>query len=348
MDQQTARRLVLEGGTLIINDMPKGSEFGIDLNTYKTGPKFRGVKMIPTGLHFIYFSSVNKEGGTAPRTGFFHSFKSAEILVKKWNYQTEDLIDVTDNDDYRSMLLKPELDRCLGAYQFDTYDKWIGLSDYITDSLLSQLNPKNGQITSVSHLIPLSSKFSNIPMEKDGTPCMLPEPNAAINFSEIPKLCPDDCSASEISKHNIDSSFALTRMIQFNNESFSVLGELQFAFIVFLVGQSYDGFEQWKLIFRLIATSDEALTNNPNFFLNFIRVLYFQLQEVPSDFFVDIVDGNNFLLQHLRTFFLNLQNEKIDEKLRRRALRFRENLVKRFNWDFSIEPEDEAPVVVQI
>lgn len=55
MDQETAKVLFKEGAVLLLLDMPEGSEFGIDYNSWTTGPKFRGVKMIPPGLHFIYY-----------------------------------------------------------------------------------------------------------------------------------------------------------------------------------------------------------------------------------------------------------------------------------------------------
>ncbi|KAJ8929119.1 hypothetical protein NQ314_018233 [Rhamnusium bicolor] len=69
--------------------MKKGTEFGIDMKSWNTGEKFRGVKMIPLGVHYIFYSAVSDTGDTAPRTGFFHNFKRAEVLVKKWDNKNE-------------------------------------------------------------------------------------------------------------------------------------------------------------------------------------------------------------------------------------------------------------------
>ena len=60
MDPELARRLFFEGATVVILNMPKGTEFGIDYNSWEVGPKFRGVKMIPPGIHFLHYSSVDK------------------------------------------------------------------------------------------------------------------------------------------------------------------------------------------------------------------------------------------------------------------------------------------------
>lgn len=55
MDQELAKRLFAEGAVLVLLDVPERTEFGIDYNCWNVGPKFKGVKMIPPGLHFIYY-----------------------------------------------------------------------------------------------------------------------------------------------------------------------------------------------------------------------------------------------------------------------------------------------------
>ena len=60
MDQERAKKLFDYGATFIFLDVPEGTEFGMDCNVWTLGPKFKGVKMIPPGLHFIHFRSVLK------------------------------------------------------------------------------------------------------------------------------------------------------------------------------------------------------------------------------------------------------------------------------------------------
>ena len=55
VDNDTAVRLLKEGGTFIFLDVPPGMEFGIDLKIWTTGDQFKGVKMIPPGAHYIHF-----------------------------------------------------------------------------------------------------------------------------------------------------------------------------------------------------------------------------------------------------------------------------------------------------
>jgi len=110
----------------------------------------------------------------------------------------------------------------------------------------------------------------------------------------------------------------------------------------------YDAFEHWKKLLNLLCSCDEALSTYSDIFDALIGVLHFQVLEIPKDFFVDIVSANNFLTTTLQVFFSNVESSTtVDKKLVEKALRFRQHLTKRFNWDFESEPEEFAPVVVE-
>ena len=55
MDQDLAKQLFEKGAIFILLDVPPGTEFGIDYNSWEVGPNFKGVKMIPPGIHFVYY-----------------------------------------------------------------------------------------------------------------------------------------------------------------------------------------------------------------------------------------------------------------------------------------------------
>lgn len=56
MNQDIANQLFEVGAFILFLDAPPNLEFGIDYNAWTIGPLFKGVKLIPPGLHFIYFS----------------------------------------------------------------------------------------------------------------------------------------------------------------------------------------------------------------------------------------------------------------------------------------------------
>lgn len=138
MDPALARELFERGGFLILLDLPEGSEFGIDYNSWTVGPNFKGVKMIPPGIHFIYYSSVSKEGSAAPRIGFFHEFKEGDVLVKRWDKKTEDiqLDEIPDEEQKRYRSNLKQFDKSLGAYPYENYRIWFSLTNHISKSIV--------------------------------------------------------------------------------------------------------------------------------------------------------------------------------------------------------------------
>lgn len=186
-------------------------------------------------------------------------------------------------------------------------------------------------------------------LEQRGLPTLTTIAGTEMRFTEIPKQrYPDGASPQEITKHSMDSSYLLETLLKtVYSENYSgILGEIQFAFICFLIGQVFDAFEQWKRLVHLLCSSESALNSHSELFMNFISMLHFQVHEIPEDFFVDIVSANNFLTSTLQEFFSNLDEGNGDSQLRQRGRKFREHLTKKFNWDFTAEPEDFAPVIV--
>ena len=99
MDNEIAQELFFEGAVILFLDVPPRTEFGIDYNSWNVGEKFKGVKMIPPGFHFVFYAAVGKSGQSAPRTGFFHYFKRREIVVKKWDAEKEDVVNQDMSDE---------------------------------------------------------------------------------------------------------------------------------------------------------------------------------------------------------------------------------------------------------
>lgn len=134
MDQELAKRLLEEGGVFIFLNVPKETEFGIDFKLWNTDEKFRGIKMIPPGLHYIFYSSVSHTGDVAPRSGFFYNFRKGEIVVRKWNIKEEDMsVDKCTEEEivhFRHNI--KAMDNFLGCYPYDIYDKWVSLTENLT------------------------------------------------------------------------------------------------------------------------------------------------------------------------------------------------------------------------
>lgn len=60
MDSEDALKLVKQGASLLLLGVPPSTSFGIDQQMFVVGPNFKGVKMMPPGPHFIYYSAASR------------------------------------------------------------------------------------------------------------------------------------------------------------------------------------------------------------------------------------------------------------------------------------------------
>ncbi len=87
-----------------------------------------------------FFSAVSKEGSVGPRTGFFHDFGRGEVLAKRYNKRDEEVVDADPEDAERIRASDPAkaLDAHLGPYPYDSWKRWVSLTNKISDATLSR------------------------------------------------------------------------------------------------------------------------------------------------------------------------------------------------------------------
>jgi A1 cistron-splicing factor AAR2 len=210
-------------------------------------------------------------------------------------------------------------------------------------------------------LIPRQSKVFEIPKSlkeaEQRLPQLSPIEGSELRFSKIPKdneLPFKATTTADITQHSIDRSSTFYAIMN-KERPFELLGEVQFSFICFLIGQNYDGFEQWKSLIKLFCNCDEAIGVYPEFFISFLNILYFEFNEIPKDFFYDTLSRDNFLTIVLHNLFDNINGIQLDNdqqtiklKLKSKANQFKLYLQEKFNFDFDTEPDEYAPVVVAV
>lgn len=130
-----------------------------------------------------------------------------------------------------------------------------------------------------------------------------------------------------------------------------LLGEMQFCYILFLVGYSFDAFEHWKKLFTVLCSCVEAISKHSSFFEKFLSVLEMQILDISEDIFTDILIEDNFLYNKLRNFFNCIIISNSSTALTNKMTKLMKKLQAKFGWDFEDLSEDEgddAPVVVDI
>jgi A1 cistron-splicing factor AAR2 len=370
-DQDTAKHLFEHCAFLIIEELPIGSEFGLDMATFNTGERFKGVKMIPPGIHYYYANAISNDGKQyGPRVGFYHNFQAKEVLVTRWSKTDEDFDETfkpTDEYVTRYSSNLRDLDRYLGAYRYSTYRTYLSLTNKITVDLLNELVPIDKKIRSVPYLVDESkaepSEKNNPvrrrtlradgehPTEENLLTNLVPAKDTNIRFTKIPEkhnqlditLSPD-----LVTRFYLDSTLRLRHAFKGRQGRERLLAEFQFAFVTLLMGHVYDCFEQWQKILVLFCSADSALNEaeHQEFCVEFLIILRNQLEHVPEDLFIDITDTNNLIRHQLDNFFQNChQVQLLNDNLIAETDKLRTMLAQKYGWRFNSDIEDDLPTI---
>eukprot|EP01080_Neovahlkampfia_damariscottae_P005540 gene5540-9360_t len=317
------------GATVILLNVPHGFHFGIDYYSYQVTEQFMGFKDIPKGIHFFSYTSDSN----VPNTSFFEFLEPGDIKVYEWNTKKEDFETVSKDveNEMTSKFKNNKIYQHVAPYPKEIYKTWCGLSNQISKSLLSKLEPVKKKI------FPVSDNNS--------------ESKYHIYFTKIPNhLSLKDKTPAEISKMYFDKTEIFETVLTQKTEK-EVLGELQFSFILFLIGQNFNGFDQWKKMLNLVCNCDEAIQKHDSFFLNFISVLQFQLETTPDDFFIQDFTSENFLTKCLISFFeIILNQQEKDQKeivLKQKCSEFKKKMEEKFKITFE-DDIDDLPTIVEL
>ena len=324
-------------------DIPQGVELGFNLMIFDIGPKFRGIGMLPKGLHFVYYSC-----GMGLRQGYFINFNSHEIILRSWNPDSEslsttNLLSEGSTEEFMKSLFRGELNEFIGAYNVNDHHTWQNLSKFITCRVLEKCdcacfdsgrcNPSDfGSVT----LYPgededIEAELLKVMMKTEGsngsehskfknkytaTDNNLPQVPVFIDLiAQEKEYCASTISSSsrspsQISSFHLDKTQFLVVLLkcEYDGSWEALLGELQLSFILFLNLYSAPSLKHWQRIINLVCGCEGFMRANAEFTACFIRLLFHQLNFAPYDFFMEEISKNNFLRGSLSNLMRSLQD----------------------------------------
>ncbi|KAI9504764.1 A1 cistron-splicing factor [Coemansia spiralis] len=371
MDQNTAKTLFEQGATLVILDFPANMEFGIDLDTFATGPKFSGVKMIPPGIHLIHYSMASA-GQHGMRCSLVHDFAQRELVVRKWDRASEQLACVGSEDVDRIRMGIRSIEPGLGAYPMMgegvrlSCSRWRRLSSHITQQTIGRVLPPQGCFSSAT-----GSFYEDEEMERaraqlaKGSVGVEEHPVDALDRFEFSRIdirhsFPKNAAPATIRQLSLDKSWLLQKSLaEIWDTPRELLGEFQLAFLIIMVGQNFSGLEHWKRLMHLVLGSKGLLETTAEPFVSMLRILRAQLAECPRDFVFMVFDQDNFVASILSTFVLSLYECPGDHvELDKEVNELRELLAKLFEihlplgeqlqQEADVEVGEYAPQVVDL
>lgn len=348
MDEDTAVQLFEEGAFILITNVPQGSEFGIDLSSYKTAENFRGVKMIPPGVHFIYTACQGPYGDSAPRVGYLHYFKSKEIQLFTWNEEKEHLVKLKASEEeiqrFRENI--KDLDKFLAPYDYSELSEWTALVDTVSEDTVNRCNPECGIVQTSIELesCPDSERPKGRPFSKklisgkedEMLPNLKPIPGTAPKYIDVPPKIPPQSSASEISKHSLDCEVCVDQIMN----SGKLIEEIQLSFALFLTGHSVESLAFWRHCLNRLSGSQSSIDKYKDFYLKYLEVLFYQLPSLPEELMAP--NDMNTVYRDLRELILNCSCGSLTIA----AKKLMSGLEKTMNWSFDLD--EDMPVIVEI
>ena len=322
-------------GTLLLLNSPKKMQFGIDLSQWIIGEKFMGIKLIPIGIHYISFSL--SEENNAFKQGFFIEIEEGKNkcknVIREWSSKYETFIKINEemNKNYSIGLDNLDFDQFLGNYPYEQIQNWKDLTNFLNKDIINKLQ-KNIDMTmcpGIKEENKIENNENEINEIKINIQLMTYE---NIEFTEFYLNQPEYINS-------LDKSLLLEKIISKLKSPYEFLGEFQYTFILFLIGEVYEALKQWKDIFILISSSENLLSkkNYEKFFCDFIEIIYNQLRLFPDDLMHDVILENNFLKRYLINFLLYEKKEMKNFSKRQKLLK---NFVEE-KFGYKIKSEEE-------
>lgn len=318
----------LQTHCVLLLDLPANALGGIDLLSFTIAPRFKGVKNLPPGLHFVFAAS---DSSLSVRHGawFYVSPGSGapQVFIKKWNPQNEDLIAETSQTELLKCranlgaLWKEGLTPYRQTVQAsDTAEDdiveessdWGQLTSRISQSLLTRicgLNPDHWALTSASSA---AQDLENIPGLEASNSFLHPEKELRFFPVDLKQTWRDGATGRERTEAAQDRSWALGDLLEKHGMSkdsrsreFEILGELQFCFLMVLTLNNNSCLEQWMRLLGLLLTCQTAIKERFHLFLELLKTLRLQLAhcgDMDASMFDMNEHGGGFLRPLLRRF----------------------------------------------
>ena len=279
MSNDEALRRVEHGGTIIIMDVPPGTEFGIDCTIFTVGEKFRGVKMVPPGLHLVLLGAA---GNDVTRVAEFVRVAPADVHVRRWDPHTETFARGTGHDPEQTARLqmgarRHDFDKATGAYPARAAEVWHRLTSHVTEDVLSRCGvPVGTRVAPGDPAAPLEACVRGGPEaaaaarereRADATPSCASADDSdegnrlfsfdvpvAPSFGDAASRAPAGASPEEITALGHDPEARLRRAVAaaHGGDWRGFLGCNQTAFVLFLLLGSEPALAHWKATTALL------------------------------------------------------------------------------------------------
>ena len=309
-----------DGSALLLLDLPQQALAGIDLLTFTTTPRFKGVKSLPPGYHF---TCVGSSTAFSERHGIWFRINKVTrgtgppLFIAKWDAETETLVPETHEAEhlrwranlggiwregltaYRQSAASSDADELQ-----DEFVDWPQLTTHITEELLSRVMGNGTGSCSISSASSARRDLEDIPGVTNEDIGLQAEKELNFLPIDLKQTWRRGATGRERTDAAQDRTWALNDLIMrhcTDGNMMEIIGELQFCFLMILTINNFSCLEQWKRILTLLFTCRAAAVTRPELFVQAIKTLTLQLQhcKLADSGLIDLADEGGSLLKDL-------------------------------------------------
>lgn len=248
---------------VLLLDLPQPALAGIDLLSFTTTTRFRGVKNLPPGLHFAF---VGASTTFSERHGVWFNIKTSatqDLVVLKWSSASESLVAEADQAEilrWRGKLgglwrgsLTPYRQTASQSVDGDEEESsdWPTLISSITLAVLSRISGSDSDGWRLSSGSSSRRDLEDIPGLSSDDLDLQADKELRFLPIDLKQTWREGATGRERTEAAQDRSWALNRVIEAHctgGNSSEIIGELQFCFLMVLTINNFSCLEQWKRI----------------------------------------------------------------------------------------------------
>lgn len=309
---------------ILLLELPQGALGGIDLLSFTTSPRFRGIKHLPPGVHFAFAGATS---ALSLRHGLWFeipdevSSSGPPLVITKWDPTIEGLVAETSGPEilrqranigslwresltpYRQSAGKSNSESGQTGSPTIEDGSWKTLSNTINTDVLKRIlgvSASDWVLNSSSSAITDQDDIAHLTQQPSATTPAISSSPSEKNLNLLPisfkQTWPPHATGRQRTTCARDRSWYLSDLINTHTSTKSaateIPAELQFCFTMVLTLNNYSCLAQWRRLITLILTSPALvpLQNTGELFLSTLKTLQDQLEYVSRS---DSSDGDN-------------------------------------------------------
>lgn len=291
--------------TIIIDDLPGKLDnwlIGIDTQFFNMSRAFKGIKLIPAGLHLVHFTIPGENNGSKEsqedvhksslRHGYWFECKEGDVFYMYWDKKSETFNFINENVEEEQLNYSKALGSLGEYYNYmisypEDIAKWKSLTNNTDLELLTEFLPTINGFCLINTM--LSSKEEKIALEnalkaKDANYNRLEQDEEEINFTIIDFKSRSSTheNIEEVTNNYLDKSWQFDKL--YNDDYTIALAELEIAYINFIIIGNFCCNVQWLNLLKFLLMCSKLMTTNKSFTLNFLNLFLSQLTHIPLDY----------------------------------------------------------------